>query len=211
MLFIFCLLLVSFVVCLRCSPAVSFGHLEEHRQWNAPDRVAKQNRIHTLLNTARRRQHLLSIPAAMQPVCSQLYSQKPSDLAHAKESDQPEALSGISQTWCFSTRHSLLPQQPNFELEDHPLCADPNCFTVNVFIHNLKDSPRRVDAEHNQHETYRRRHRNKNYIHAEGIKLPLLGERQIISTLMLPYSASCRSPSTATVTGCAGVRRLSVC
>lgn len=131
-----------------CSRAVSFGHSEEHKQWNAPERAANQNPIHTLLNTACRRQHLLSIPAAMEPVGSPLYSQKPSNLAHPKESDQPEALSGISQTCCFSTIHSLLLQQPN-----HPLSADTNCFTENVFIRNLKDSPRRADAEHNQHGT----------------------------------------------------------
>jgi hypothetical protein len=174
MLSTFCLLLVSFVVCLRCSPAVSFGHLEEHRQSRTA--FIRFYILHAEGNTC-------SASRLQWNPCSQLYSQKPSDLAHSKESDQPEALSGISQTWCFSTIHSLLPLQPNFELEDHSLSADPNCFTVNVFIHNLKDSPRRVDAEHNQHGTYRWRHRNENYIHAEGIKL---GDRQIIGTLMLP-------------------------
>jgi len=44
-------------------------------------------------------------------------------------------------------------QQPNSELEDHPLSADPNCFTENVFFRNLKDSPRCADAENNQHGT----------------------------------------------------------
>jgi hypothetical protein len=89
----------------------------------------------------------------MEPVGSPLYSQKPSDLAHTKESAQPEALSGISQTRCFSTIHSLLFQQPNSELKDRPLSADTNCFTENAYIRNLKDSPRRADAEHNQHGT----------------------------------------------------------
>jgi hypothetical protein len=84
---------------------------------------------------------------------SPLYSQKPSDLAHSKESAQPEAVGAILQTCCFSAIHSLLLQQPKVDLEDHPLPADPNCLKENVFIRNLKDSPRRADAKHNQHGT----------------------------------------------------------
>ena len=94
---------------------------------------------------------MLSIPAAMEPVGSPLYSQKPSDLAHSKESAQPEALRGISQTCCFSTIHIY--SSSRTPLEDHLLSADPNCFTENVFFRNLKDSPRCADAENNQHGT----------------------------------------------------------
>jgi hypothetical protein len=57
---------------------------------------------------------------------------KPSNLGHSKESVQPQALSGISQTCCLFTKVSLLPQQPNSELEDHPLSADP------VFVRKLR-------------------------------------------------------------------------
>jgi hypothetical protein len=33
----------------RCSPANSFGHLEVHKQWNAPESATNQNRMHTLI------------------------------------------------------------------------------------------------------------------------------------------------------------------
>jgi hypothetical protein len=140
----------------------------------------------------------------MEPVGSSLYSQKPSYLAHSKESAQPEAQVAFRYDTQFVTPEAQL------RTRGQPLIRRPYLLYGKCLHSQPKDSPRRIDAEHNQHGTYRRRHTNENFIHAGDIELPLLGNRQIISTLMHPYSASCRSPSTATVTGCAGLRRLSV-
>ena len=108
--------------------------------------------------------------------------------------------------------HSLLLQQPNPELEDHPLSADTKWFTENVFIRNLNDSPRPADAEHNQHGTTDGDTQTKTLYTREASNL-LCWETGKLSALQFehPHSASCRSASTATVTGCAGVRREVLC